>query len=66
MGYFAAIEKAGGKVISDTCMVVAPMREMGVQGMATNSCKAAHYVPSTCGVSVTLKGFEECVEAALG
>lgn len=65
-GYFAAIERAGGKVISDTCMVVAPMREMGVQGMVTNSCKAAHYVPSACGVPVVLKNLEECVEATLG
>ncbi len=64
-GYFAAIEKAGGKIVSDTCMVVAPMREMGVEAMVTNSCKAAHYVPSTCGVPVTLRSFEECVEAAL-
>ncbi len=66
MGYFDAIEGAGGKIVCDTCMVVAPMREMGVRGMATNSCKAAHYVPGACGVSVTLRSFEECMEAALG
>lgn len=63
--YFATIEKAGGKIISDTCMVVSPMREMGVQGMVTNSCKAAHYVPSTCGVPVTLKILDDCIKAAL-
>lgn len=65
-GYFATIEKAGGKVICDTCMVVAPMREMGVQGLVTNSCKAAHYTPSTCRVPATLKSLSQCLEAALG
>lgn len=65
-GYFTAIERAGGKVISDTCMVVAPMREMGVQGIITNSCKAAYYAPNTCKVPVTLKTLDECIEAALG
>ncbi|MFH0897639.1 MAG: aconitase X catalytic domain-containing protein [Candidatus Bathyarchaeota archaeon] len=64
-GYFATIEKAGGKVISDTCMVVAPMQDMGVQGIVTNSCKAAHYTPNTCKVPATLKSLDECVEAAL-
>ena len=64
LGYFEAIEKAGGKVISDTCMVVAPMKEMGVQGMITNSCKAAHYVPNTCKVPATLKSVDECLKAA--
>jgi len=64
-GYFDAIERAGGKVISDTCMIVAPMREMGVEGILTNSCKAAHYAPSTCKVSATLKSLDKCVEAAL-
>lgn len=63
-GYFDAIERAGGKVISDTCMVVAPIKDMGVLGMMTNSCKAAHYVPNTCGVPVTLNNLEGCVEAA--
>ena len=64
-GYFETIEKAGGKVISDTCMVVAPMRDMGVQGIVTNSCKAAHYVPNTCKVPITLKSLDECLEAAI-
>jgi predicted aconitase len=65
-GYFAAIEEAGGKVISDTCMVVSPIYEMGVRGILTNSCKAAHYIPSTCGVPVTLKSLDDCIKVALG
>lgn len=42
-GYIDIIKKAGGKVFRDTCMVVAPLREMGWEGVATNSFKAGHY-----------------------
>jgi predicted aconitase len=65
-GYFSIIERAGGRIVSDTCMVVAPMREMGLQGMIVNSCKAAHYVPNTCKIPVTLKSLDECLTIALG
>lgn len=65
-GYFDVIERAGGKVISDTCMVVSPMRAMGVRGVSTNSCKAAHYIPNTCEVPVTLKDVDNCIKVALG
>jgi predicted aconitase len=46
-GSIGAIERAGGKVFADTCMVVCPLEKSGFSHMATNSCKAAHYVPST-------------------
>jgi predicted aconitase len=46
LGYIRAIRKAGGKVFRDTCMVVAPLREMGWTEVATNSFKAGHYLAS--------------------
>jgi predicted aconitase len=64
-GYLSAIEEAGGEVICDTCMVVAPMRVMGVQGIITNSCKAAHYTPTNNEMPVTLRNLDECLEVAL-
>jgi predicted aconitase len=42
-GLVNIIESAGGKVYRDTCMVVAPLNEMGWQGVGTNSMKGAHY-----------------------
>jgi predicted aconitase len=65
-GYVDVIERAGGKVISDTCMVVSPMKDMGVQGVITNSCKAAHYIPNTCELPVVLKDLNMCIKVALG
>ena len=44
--YIKTIEDAGGRVYRDTCMVVAPVEEMGWKQVATNSFKAAHYMAS--------------------
>jgi len=64
-GYVSTIEQAGGKVVCDTCMVVSPIREMGVSGMITNSCKAAHYLRSLNRIESHLVSLEECVRHAL-
>ncbi|MFB6125657.1 MAG: aconitase X [Halanaeroarchaeum sp.] len=45
MGYTETIEAAGGQVLSDTCNVVAPIEEMGYESTATDSAKAATYLP---------------------
>ncbi|MFW5919374.1 MAG: aconitase X, partial [Halanaeroarchaeum sp.] len=44
-GYTETIEAAGGQVLSDTCNVVAPIEEMGYESTATDSAKAASYLP---------------------
>ncbi|MBS7644090.1 aconitase X catalytic domain-containing protein [Candidatus Bathyarchaeota archaeon] len=64
-GLVTIIEKSGGRVIKDTCMVVSPLEELGIKTVATNSCKAAHYLPTTCNVKIYLGSLETCVKAAL-
>lgn len=44
--YIKTIKEAGGRVYKDTCMVVAPVEEMGWKQVATNSFKAAYYMTS--------------------
>ncbi|MFB6094651.1 MAG: aconitase X [Halanaeroarchaeum sp.] len=44
-GHTETIEAAGGQVLSDTCNVVAPIEEMGYESTATDSAKAAAYLP---------------------
>jgi predicted aconitase len=61
-GYVAKITRAGGKVINDTCMVVAPFEEMNIRAILTDSCKAAHYFPSMSKSDVTLGTLEQIVE----
>jgi len=65
LGYVSAIEGAGGMVVKDTCMVVSPLEKIGVNQVLTNSCKAAHYLPSLSRVQVALAPLEECVRFAV-
>ena len=65
LGYVSAIEGAGGMVVKDTCMVVSPLEKIGVDQVLTNSCKAAHYLPSLSGVQAALAPLEECVRFAV-
>ena len=64
-GLVARIEAAGGRVVSDTCMVVAPVEELGFRSMATNSAKMAFYAPSHSGLQVRFGSWEQCLEAAV-
>lgn len=52
MGYTKIIENAGGHIVTDTCMVVAPIEDLGYENIGVNSAKAANYVPSMCGLDV--------------
>jgi len=63
-GYSKAIEKAGGRIVDDTCIVVSPLEELGINGVIVNSCKAAHYIPSTCRLKANLRNFEDCIKVA--
>ena len=61
----AVIEAAGGRVLADMCLVVAPIKELGFRILATNSAKMAFYAPSYCGLAVRFGTLEQCLEAAL-
>jgi len=64
-GDLRAIEEAGAAVVCDTCMVVAPLRDMGIQSVATNSAKGAYYLPTHCKVRAHFGTLAQCVAAAV-
>jgi hypothetical protein len=64
-GWVAQIETAGGRVVADTCMVVAPVASLGFRTMATNSAKMAFYAPAHSGLGVRFGPMERCLEAAV-
>ncbi|MEM1689677.1 MAG: aconitase X catalytic domain-containing protein [Candidatus Hadarchaeales archaeon] len=66
MGYTEIIERAGGKVVADTCAVVAPIERMGFQTTAVNSGKAANYLPGFCKQKVIFRKTDELVEMISG
>ena len=62
-GYSKLIEASGAKFALDTCMVVAPIEELGYRVVATNSAKACHYLRNA-GLKVRFMPLEECVAEA--
>jgi predicted aconitase len=64
-GWVEAIEAAGGQVYTDTCMVVAPLEALGIRSLATNSAKAALYLPTHADIQVRFGSLEQCIACAL-
>ena len=64
-GVAKALEQCGAALVADICIVVAPLKELGIHTLATDSAKAAFYLPSHHGASVYFGSLEENVEAAL-
>jgi predicted aconitase len=62
MGLTEIIEHAGGKIVSDTCMVVSPIEQMGFKKTAVNSGKAANYLPSFCKQRIMYNNIERLIE----
>ena len=65
IGYTDIIEKAGGYIVSDTCMVVSPIEDMGVNITGVNSGKAANYLPGFCKQKVVFANIDNLVEEVL-
>jgi len=72
MGFVDIIEKAGGLVITDTCVMNFPFPalEKPVKNSATNSARAGHYqarggAAGGVGVGVLYGTTEQCVAAAI-
>jgi hypothetical protein len=62
MGYTEVIEKAGGRIVADTCMVVSPIESMGYETTGCTSGKAAQYLPGFCKQNVVFNTVESLVE----
>lgn len=62
--YIDVIERAGGRVLCDTCVLVTWIKDLGVHTLITNSAKTTFYAPTLNEVDVTLAPINECVKAA--
>jgi len=62
MGFTELIEKAGGKVVADTCTVVSPIERMGYKTTGVDSGKAANYLPGFCKQQVVFRSVDELLE----
>jgi predicted aconitase len=64
MGFNDTIEKAGGKIVADTCCVVSPIEQMGFKTTGVNSGKAANYLPGFCKQQVVFKNIDNLIQGA--
>lgn len=58
-GIAKRIEENGGRLVADTCMVVAPLERMGHKCTAVDSGKAATYLPTMCAQKLVFGKLEE-------
>lgn len=63
LGLVKVLEEAGALILRDTCMVVAPLRELGINTVLTDSFKAAHYL--SMGFEAYPARLEDCLRKAL-
>jgi len=63
--HLQTITDAGGEVYADTCCVVAPLEELGLSGVVTDSGKASVYLKNLCSTMPKLMSKRSCVEFAL-
>ena len=64
-GYTEVIERAGGRVLADSCPAMSRAAPAGTKVFATDSAKQAHYLPAILGIEAWFGTLEECVDAAV-
>ncbi|MET1033867.1 MAG: aconitase X catalytic domain-containing protein [Arthrobacter sp.] len=64
-GYSEAIERAGGRLLTDSCPAMSRTAPRGTRVFATDSAKQAHYLPAILGIEAWFGTLEDCVDAAV-
>lgn len=64
-GYTETIERAGGRVLTDSCPAMSRSAPEGTRVFATDSAKQAHYLPAILGIEAWFGTLEDCVDAAV-
>jgi predicted aconitase len=64
-GYTEIIERAGGRVLGDSCPAMSRTVPEGTRVFATDSAKQAHYLPAICGIEAWFGTLEDCADAAV-
>src|SRR5215469_17029293 len=64
-GYTAVIQRAGGRVLTDSCPAMSRVAPAGTRVFATDSAKQAHYLPAILGIEAWFGTTRECVDAAV-
>lgn len=65
VGLADTIAAAGGRLIADACMAIAPVRALGFRAVATPSAKGAYYLRNLARVAARCTSLETCIALAL-
>ena len=68
MGFTEVIEKAGGKIISETCPVLftsQTIKNLGFQSLTTNSAEMAFVFPLVHGIKAHFGRLSRCIDTAI-
>lgn len=63
-GTLAEVERFGAEVVTDTCILLAPLLGPEVKTLMTNSGKYAHYSPGRLNLNVVFGSLADCVASA--
>jgi predicted aconitase len=64
-GLLDALDRFGGRLTVDTCILATPMLPASVRVLMTNSAKYAYYSPGLLGTQVVFGSLEDCVRSAV-
>lgn len=64
-GWSATIERAGGRLLTDSCPAMSRTAPKGTRVFATDSAKQAHYLPAILGIEAWFGTLEDCIAAAI-
>lgn len=64
-GYTEIIERAGGRLLTDSCPAMSRTAPRGTKVFATDSAKQAHYLPAILGIEAWFGTTADCVQAAI-
>jgi len=64
-GLLGPLERFGGRITVDTCILATPMLPKSVKRLMTSSAKYAYYSPGLLGTEVVFGSMVDCVESAV-
>jgi predicted aconitase len=64
-GTLAVCEAFGAEIVTDTCILLAPLLRPEVRTLMTNSAKYAHYSPGLLHTEVVFGSLTNCIQSAV-
>jgi len=65
VGFLSSLDKFGGSMTLDTCILATPMLPPEIKVIMTNSAKCAYYTPGLLDKKVVFGSLKDCVDSAV-